>query len=88
MNICFICADMALKRPAKHYHLLRDPKSKKTEECVLCARHFCEAHKSNDELDEHVCEVNHRTYYANHRSIFGIYPTLQARERQSGVVGL
>lgn len=87
-NICFICVDMALKSPAKHQHLHRDPKPRKTEECLLCARHFCEARKSNDELGEHVCEVNHRAYYANNRSIFRIYPTLQTRERLSGVVGL
>ncbi|KAJ5973079.1 uncharacterized protein N7479_002997 [Penicillium vulpinum] len=80
MTICFVCQRMALRNPAKHDDLLENPKSYETEHCVLCARDFCEAHKSKDES---VCEINHHTYYFKHQQIPGIFPTLEARNKQN-----
>ncbi|KAL4871345.1 hypothetical protein BDV12DRAFT_164129 [Aspergillus spectabilis] len=81
MEICFVCKQMASRRPNKHRNLLLESNSMKTEKCLLCARYFCEAHKSKG-CDETVCEIKHATYYAKHSHIPGIFPTLEARERQ------
>lgn len=84
MDPCFICQRMAARNPTKHRHLRSDPKSYQTEHCVLCSRDFCEAHKSKDES---VCEINHETYYIKHRQIHGIFPSLEARNKQNEQFG-
>lgn len=84
MNVCFICNQMARGNPIKHGNLLNDPKSYETEHCVLCSRDFCQAHKSKDES---VCEINHHTYYIKHRQIPGLFPSLEARNKQNEQLG-
>lgn len=71
---------MATGNRAKHRNLLTDPKSYQTEHCMLCSRDFCEAHKSKDES---VCEINHQTYYIRHPHIPGIFPSLEARNKEN-----
>ncbi|EJT70139.1 hypothetical protein GGTG_12312 [Gaeumannomyces tritici R3-111a-1] len=74
---CHICARMRARRPAhvavlmgrwagevvegKHAHLeTQGP----VRDCILCARKYCEEHKGKD---EGVCEINHQTYWDNHK---------------------
>lgn len=65
---------MRATRPDKHGNL---PKTDVDQTCLLCNRNFCEKHKGKE---EDVCEVNHETYYRNHRHIPGIFPDLPAFE--------
>jgi hypothetical protein len=81
-EICYVCEQMANRRPAQHQALLQNPSSRQTARCLLCARQFCATHKSK--IDENVCEINHQTYYAKHPHISGIFPTLEERERRLG----
>lgn len=80
-SICFICKRMADTRPQKNSHLIHSPEARKTERCLLCNRNFCLAH-SLKESEEPVCEVNHQTYYRNHREFQDIYPSLSERKKQ------
>ncbi|KAL3441271.1 hypothetical protein BJX65DRAFT_288782 [Aspergillus insuetus] len=81
MTICYVCEDMASRK--RRRGLLSEPSSMITEECLLCARPFCDRHRSNKHA-EGVCEVNHATYYARHQHLPGIYPSMQARETALG----
>jgi hypothetical protein len=82
-SICFICKEMADTRPWKHYHLINSPEARQTERCLLCNREFCRAHSLKEsDMEEPVCEVNHKTYYRNHREFQDIYPSLEERKMQ------
>ncbi|KAL3460052.1 hypothetical protein BJX64DRAFT_263848 [Aspergillus heterothallicus] len=83
MTLCFICKEMASRK--RHQSILSEPSSMITEQCLLCGRQFCTRHRSNQHV-ESVCEVNHATYYARHRQLPGIYPSMEARERALGRV--
>ncbi len=51
--------------------------------CVLCRRFYCQIHRATKgpEADADVCEINHTTYYRNHRhSEEGIFPTLESEQ--------
>lgn len=80
MPLCFVCEDMASK--PKHRHLLDEETSWKTEDCILCARYFCDKHKLK-ECDYNVCEINHQTYYRKHPGLHSfIFPSLEAFQKE------
>jgi hypothetical protein len=73
----FVCQDMRTKNPKKHRNL---QPTGDIQTCLLCARPYCEAHKSQGA--DGVCEVNHATYYSNHRGFPNVFPSLDARNRE------
>jgi hypothetical protein len=68
---CFVC-----KRMRENNWKRRIVSVGQIKHCVLCQRHYCE-HQSNE---ENICEVNHNTYFRNHRHLRDIYPDLAARD--------
>lgn len=44
--------------------------------CLLCGRDFCNKHNGHEE-DE--CEINHDTYYKNHKQLEDVYPSMTVR---------
>jgi hypothetical protein len=81
VDICFVCEQMARRRPRIHQNLLSQPTSQATNTCILCARPFCQTHKSKKPEEESVCEINHWSYHLKHPEIPGIFPTIESREQ-------
>lgn len=56
--------------------------------CILCCRLYCPTHAAiNGTVNyENVCEINHETYYKNHKyqSQAEIFPSLRARAEWYG----
>ena len=72
-NICNIGKKMLIRKATAK------PKcSGELQTCLLCDRQFCSEHKSKAN-ETGVCEIDHHTYYRNHATRGGVYPTLEAR---------
>lgn len=62
MTDCHVCLSMRMRKPS----LVQEGLSKT---CVLCCRPYCPLHAASKRPteDENVCEINHGTYYKNHK---------------------
>jgi hypothetical protein len=73
---CHICLKMQDRKPS-HQQIGA------STQCVLCDRPYCQAHKATTgrEAEQDVCEINHRTYYENHKRLVEfprcIFPNLE-----------
>jgi hypothetical protein len=72
--------------PTKHGSLVS---TGEIRNCLLCSRDFCDRHKTKNEAiydskNEAICEINHDTYYENHKRLPGVYPSLAARRSALG----
>ena len=54
------------------------PTTKFLDGCLLCNRSFCPIHKGQW---DHVCNINHSTYYHEHPNLPDVYPSLGEREK-------
>ncbi|KLU91052.1 hypothetical protein MAPG_09576 [Magnaporthiopsis poae ATCC 64411] len=58
---CHVCDRMRTAKSGKH----ADRRTVgPVEDCILCARQFCHEHRGKD---QGVCEINHQTYWENHK---------------------
>lgn len=82
MPRCHVCTRMERRRPT-----LKQAGPSKM--CVLCKRSYCHDHAAppSVEAEADACEVNHETYFENHR-MKGIYPTLESWQREGWVPGM
>jgi len=76
---CFVCQKMRKGNPNRHRLLVS---AGEIRNCLLCSRDFCEMHVSKSWA---VCEIDHGTYYRNHRHLPGVYSSLAARNLALGV---
>ncbi|OWT43074.1 hypothetical protein VFPPC_17750 [Pochonia chlamydosporia 170] len=76
MTDCHVCLSMRTRKPSHVQEGL-------SKTCILCCRLYCPNHAATNgpANDNNVCEINHQTYYRNHRqqSKADIFPSLSAR---------
>ncbi|KAF2742549.1 hypothetical protein M011DRAFT_472144 [Sporormia fimetaria CBS 119925] len=75
---CHVCTRMRTSNPKKHSGLREKGL---INQCLLCNRNYCDAHKSKTEKDGEVCEINHQSYCDNHpllRAQGVEFPTMEA----------
>lgn len=76
--LCHVCAKMRRTRPEKHSSLVSGGIIRR---CLLCCRDYCDGHNGHE---EDVCEINHETYFRDHRNLEDVYPSMAVRESALG----
>lgn len=78
---CHVCTKMRKSRSQKHSSLVS---GSKIRTCLLCCRDFCNKHNGPE---ENVCEINHETYFRNHKDFEDVYPSMAVRESTLRISG-